>query len=143
MLMSEQSFCDRKLFIVSLSASWNPHYYQSVWAFVLLHCRTLLIKVSTQTLIFSWNWLRLSILSTNSKTLKYHKQITSTLNKFSNIFQIYIILYSSILDWNEQVTTGLDSIYCKFFFVSTFGKSALLYYNAIKQQSSSNKNVYF
>lgn len=93
MLMSEQSFCDRKLFIVSLSASWNPHYYQSVWAFVLLHCRTLLIKVSTQTLIFSWNWLRLSILSTNSKTLKYHKQITSTLNKFSNIFQIYIILY--------------------------------------------------
>ena len=30
MLMSEQSFCDRKLFIVSLLASLNPHYYESV-----------------------------------------------------------------------------------------------------------------
>ena len=89
-LMSEQSFCDRKLFIVSLLASLNPHYYHSVWLFVLLHCCSTELYSSTRTLIFSWNDIYLIEIV---KPKYLHKlqdtKIPQTDDMFSNIVVFY------------------------------------------------------
>ena len=116
-LMSEQSFCYRQLFIVSLLASLNPHYIQSI-------SPTLSTLISSLHVNSGLNiFLELYSLDWDCQTwFEYKLQDTLQIPETTSNWICFVMKYDG------YALLGLVSIYCKFSFVSvsTLGKSVLL-----------------